>query len=101
MINRTGAGLWRLRAIVLPQSFRTFAFYFGIVSFSLIMGCSALYHYRNQGSTPKAIIRAVDNHGNVTTWELDYTLRSLKVTTDLNLEYEHEYMAIYEKNEAL
>jgi len=76
---------------------RTFAFYFGIVSFCFIMGCSALYHFRNRDTNPKAIIRAVDNHGNVTTWELDYTLRSLKVTTDIELKYDHEYMAIYEK----
>jgi len=74
---------------------RTLAFWFGIISFCFIHGCSALYHYRNQDARPKAIIQAIDNHGNITTWELDYTIRSLKVTTDLNLKYEHEYMAIY------
>lgn len=75
---------------------RKIAFYFVIVSFCFTVGCSTLYHYRKRNATPKAIIRAIDNHGNVITWELDYTLRSLKVTTDLDLKYEHEYMAIYE-----
>ncbi len=60
------------------------------------MSCAALYHYRHQHAGPKAIIQAIDMHGNITTWELDYTLRSLRITTDMDLKYEHEYMAIVE-----
>ena len=58
----------------------------------VLTGCAASWHYRNQNTQPLAIIRAIDHNGQIIEWELDYTLRSLKVTTDLKLKYEHEYM---------
>ena len=58
----------------------------------VLTGCAASWHYRNQNTQPLAIIQATDMHGVIITWELDYTIRSLKVTTDLKLKYEHEYM---------
>lgn len=70
--------------------------FLSFISSLIFISCVASYHWRHRNDPPQAIIRIIDHHGAIDIYFLK-DIRSLKVITDIDLPYEHEYMPIEER----